>query len=447
MQAPNAAREHERKVAGLAEHVRGQLRRREPLYLQKRGVRHVVPLPRDERFAGRPLDVRALDAVLDLDPEARICTAEPGVSFATLVDATLRHGLLPAVVPELEGITVGGAVAGCSVESASFRYGGFHDACLEYEVVTGAGDVLTLSRTVEPLLFEMLHGSYGTLAILTRLRFWLLPAQSYVGLEYRRFGDVVRFFAAMREAVTSGGHDFIDAIVHGPEEMVLCLGTFTAAPPYVSRYGLERPYYASTRERDEDYLSTRDYCFRFDADCHWLARSVPGLEWPPLRRVLGPWVLGSTNLIRWSERLRPILARRRRPPVVCDVFIPERRFLDFYTWYERSFAHYPLWVVPYRAPRIYPWIAPRYAERMGGELFIDCAVYGKPNEDPVIDASAQLEARTYACDGIKTLISRNHYTRERFWEVYNEPAYRAAKARLDPHGLFPELYEKLHRVA
>jgi len=59
---------------------------------------------------------------------------------------------------------------------------------------------------------------------------------------------------------------------------------------------------------------------------------------------------------------------------------------------------------------------------------------------------AQLEEKTWELGGIKTLISRNHYTAERFWRIYDEPSHRAAKARLDPHGVFRDLYEKLHRV-
>ena len=40
------------------------------------------------------------------------------------VAATLPHGLAPYVVPELETITIGGAVSGCSLESMSFEVGG-----------------------------------------------------------------------------------------------------------------------------------------------------------------------------------------------------------------------------------------------------------------------------------------------------------------------------------
>src|SRR4029453_15879758 len=108
------------------------------------------------------------------------------------------HGLIPTVVPELEGITLGGAVAGCSVEAMSYRYGGFHDSCLEYEVVDGTGAVLKLSPERDPEAFHMTHGSYGTLGILPRLTFRLVDAKPFVRLEYRRFDSFAAFDAEMR---------------------------------------------------------------------------------------------------------------------------------------------------------------------------------------------------------------------------------------------------------
>src|SRR5690348_8462982 len=175
---------HEEKVAAIAAEVRARVDRGEPVHIYKGGVHHFVPLPGDARFSGRPIDVSSLNDILSIDAEKRLCVAEPGVTFAQLVAATLAHGLLPAVVPELEGITVGGAVAGCSVESMSFVQGGFHDGCIEYELISGAGELLTVTPEREPLLFQMVHGSYGTLAILTRLTFKLVPAKRFVHLEY-----------------------------------------------------------------------------------------------------------------------------------------------------------------------------------------------------------------------------------------------------------------------
>lgn len=438
---------HEAKVAAVAAAIRERADRGEPVHIRKGGVHHFVPLPGDRRFGGAAVDVSELRHILAIDPEARTCTAEPGVTFAELLPATLAHGLIPTVVPELTGITLGGAVAGCSVESMSYRYGGFHDSCLEYELVTGAGEVLVCSPTKDPDVFHMIHGSYGTLGVLTRLTFRLVPAKPFVKLEYRRFAEAAAFEAELR-ALTGpdGAFDFIDAIVHGPDAFVLCLGRFVDAAPTTSSYRWLDIFYKSTLKRTEDYLTTYDYCFRYDTECHWLTRTVPPLEWKPVRLLVGKLFLGSTNLIRWSGRLERVLKLKKRPDVVVDVFVPARRFAEFWRWYAETYRFYPLWIVPYRLAKPYPWIAPGHAAKMGDDLMLDCAVYGKPNSDPDVDWSQVLEEKTYELGGIKTLISRNHHTRERFWQIYDQERIGAVKRRLDPKGVFADLYDKFHKV-
>jgi hypothetical protein len=437
---------HDQKVAAIVERVRELAQLGARIHVDKGGQHHVVPLPGDPRFKTRPVDISSLDEILEIDVAQRRCVAEPGVSFAQLARATLAHGLLPKVVPELEGITIGGAVAGCSIEAMSYKYGGFHDNCLEYEVVSGTGEVVTCSKEHEPDVFEMIHGSYGTLGILTRLTFDLVEATPYVRMEYRRYASAEEFYEAMRSCCESGCADFIDGIIHGPDEHVLCLGNFVDKAPYVSSYRWLNIFYKSTRFRDVDYLSTFDYCFRYDTECHWLTRTVPPLEWKPVRLLVGKWLLGSTNLIRWSNRLERVLGMKKRPDVVVDVFIPAPHYVEFFEWYDRDFDFYPLWIVPYRVPEVYPWISEALEERMPESFFIDCAVYGRPNSEPDVDYSQLLEEKTFELAGIKTLISRNHYTPERFWEIYNRPNYEAAKARLDPDGAFPDLYEAFGRV-
>lgn len=83
---------------------------------------------------------------------------------------------------------------------------------------------------------------------------------------------------------------------------------------------------------------------------------------------------------------------------------------------------------------------------VAGDLLIDFAVYGAPNRSRARDLSCELEDEVFRLGGTKTLIGRNHYDRERFWQVYNRPTYGTpAKAVLDPNGRFPDLYDKLGR--
>lgn len=441
---------HQDRVARIAEEVKGRAQARASGQAQdfaslgKEAVSHFVPNPHDPRHRDRKINVRDLNHLLELDVANRRCVAEPGLTFHDLVAATLPHGLLPKLVPELKTITIGGAVSGCSVESMSYKYGGFHDSCLAYEVISGTGEVLSCSRQQDPLLFHMLHGSYGTLGILTRLTFELIPAKPYVRLEYPRFDTFEAFHAAMRVAMQAPDIDFIDGIIHGPDCFVLCLGRFVDDAPFVSDYTWLDIYYKSTRTRREDYLATADYLFRYDTECHWLTKSLPGMESKVLRWLLGRWVLGSTQLIHWSNRLRPLLKHQAKPEVVVDLFIPHRQFPAFFQWYAQDFDYYPLWIVPYRMARPYPWISDQHAARLDDDLFIDCAIYGKRNNVPGIDFHRVLEDKTFQLNGIKTLISKNHYSEERFWQIYDRPRYQAIKTRMDPHNLFRDLYHKFH---
>ena len=443
---------HDQRVQQISDAVATAGAGHGPAHIDKGGVHHVVPLPGDRRFSGRSIDTSALTNILDIDPTAMTCEAEPGVTFETLVQATLPHGLVPTVVPELRGITLGGAVAGCSLESMSFRHGGFHDSAISYEVVGGDGKIREVSRTESPELFEHLHGSYGTLGILTKLSLRLVPAAPYVEMTYRHYSDFDEFDAAMIAACDLEGeqtHDLVDGIVHGPRHLTLCLGRFVddIGGRTPSSYTGEHIYYRSTETLRDDLLTTEEYYFRYDTECHWLTATAPPLQWRWVRRLLGRRMLGSTNLISWANKLAPITQRIfRRPDVVCDVFIPHRRFGDFWNWYVRDFDFWPLWIVPYRTDR-YPWLGPHVTKHLTDrELFIDAAVYGKRNGRKDIDFSVELEEATFRFEGIKTLIGRNHYDRDRFWQIYDRPAYEAAKSALDPNGLFPDLYDKLGRV-
>jgi len=437
---------HEDKINRIAAEVRARVEARgapgEFLSLGKVAVSHFVPNPHDPRHRDTKLDVRDLVEILELDVEGRTCTAEPGVTFSDLVRATLPHGLAPMLVPELKTITLGGAVAGCAIESMSYKHGGFHDSCLELELVTGTGERLCCSRAENRELFEMLHGSYGTLGIITKLKFKLIPAKPFVRMEYLRFDSLAAFNEGLFEACSAPDVDFVDAIVHARDQFVLCLGRFVEDAPKTSDYtGLEI-FYRSTRSRREDFLTTYDYFFRYDTDCHWATRAIPGMTTKLGRALFGKFLLGSTNLLNWSKRLRPVLRHQEHLPVVIDLLIPKRRFAEFYRWYEGEISYYPLWIVPYRMPVPYRWIA----EEHRSDLYVDVAIYGLPNDRPGVNYSKLLEDRTFELRGVKTLISENHYDEETFWKIYPREGYLRAKRRTDPHNLFRGLYEKFHFV-
>ena len=200
---------HEEKVNRIVQQLK-ERKSTAPLSLKKKTVSHKVPKAGGKDHSGEKLDISDLNEIIHIDTEKRICIAEPGATFTKIVDATMKHGLAPTVVPELKTITVGGAVAGCSVESMSYKFGGFHDSCLEYEVVTAKGDVLICTPDNEnQLLFQMLHGTFGTLGIITSLKFRLIPAKPFVKMTYEKYKDMEE----TRLAIEASGAEIVTVAV------------------------------------------------------------------------------------------------------------------------------------------------------------------------------------------------------------------------------------------
>ena len=137
-------------------------------------------------------------------------------TYEDLVAATLRHGLMPLVVPQLKTITLGGAVSGLGIESTSLRNGMPHESVLAMEILTGDGQVVTATADGEhAALYRGFPNSYGTLGYTLSLTIELEPVKPYVHLRHFRFTDPAECFAAVAQVVADGsyeGHqaDFID---------------------------------------------------------------------------------------------------------------------------------------------------------------------------------------------------------------------------------------------
>lgn len=130
------------------------------------------------------VDIGTLNRILEINQQKKYIVTEPNVSMGALVKATLRHSLVPPVVPEFSAITIGGGVQGGAAESSSFKYGLMHNACLEYEMVLGNGDIITVSREKNPDLFWGTACSYGSLGIITKVKMQLIPAKKFVKVAY-----------------------------------------------------------------------------------------------------------------------------------------------------------------------------------------------------------------------------------------------------------------------
>src|SRR6056297_32735 len=244
--------------------------------------------PRED--SGRTeLDATSLNHVIEIDCAAGVADVEAMTTYADLVDASLPHGLAPAIVPELKSITVGGAVTGVGIESSGFRYGLVHDTVEELDVLVADGRVLTCSREQRPELFNGFPNSYGSLGYATRVRVGLIPVTPYVRLEHARFNNPTDLFAAIEAECAQPICSFLDGVYFGPDQFVLTRAHLVDSLPEgvgTSDYTWMRQYWRSLRERREDYLTIRDYLWRWDTDWFWCSRNV-GAQFTPVRLLLG----------------------------------------------------------------------------------------------------------------------------------------------------------------
>ncbi|MEI8174746.1 MAG: FAD-binding oxidoreductase, partial [bacterium] len=255
---------HEQKVGKIVKILK-ERKSTNPVSFRKRAVSHQVPKIQDRTYQDEKIDLSDLNKIIEINEDTKTCIAEPGVTFVDLVKETLKYNLVPFTVPELKTITIGGAVAGASLESMSYKYGGFHDSCLEYEIITATGEILVCSPDNEnKLIFQMVHGTFGTLGIISKLKFKLIPAKKFVHVTYEKYNNLGDYKKATLDHYENKDVDFMDGIIHSPSEYILSIGNFVDMAPYLHRYDWMKIYYLSTKKRKEDYLKTENYFFRYE---------------------------------------------------------------------------------------------------------------------------------------------------------------------------------------
>jgi delta24-sterol reductase len=176
---------HEIAVDRIAALAKGFYRRNE-LYRIFHGSTNSTWLAQKHRV----VDISALSNVIRIDQASKTATVEPNVPMDKLVEATLKHGLIPLVVMEFPGITVGGGYAGSAGESSSFMYGYFGQTINSVEMVLANGEVITAPKTTHPDLFRGARGALGTLEITTLIELQLVRAKRFVKVTYHRRHNV-----------------------------------------------------------------------------------------------------------------------------------------------------------------------------------------------------------------------------------------------------------------
>ena len=261
-----------------------------------------------------------------------------------------------------------------------------------------------------------------------------------------RFHDVGEYLHAMEEAARSHAAEFIEGLVFASDELYLTLGDFAEEAPYLDDIYGGSIFYKTLRQREEMYLETEDYIFRYDPDWFW---NIPETAPYQLFRRLAPRRFRSSGFynryVAMKYRLMGALGVRPQSS-------EEQLIQDWEVPWEQAEALLRLALEEVNL-RGQPWVALPILSQGGatlypletGKLYFNLGCYcftPKPREDEDYFYTKLMDRRCFELGGLKMLYSSTFLDEAEFGRLYNGAAYRALKSRYDPKGNAPTLYEK-----
>jgi len=275
-----------------------------------------------------------------------------------------------------------------------------------------------------------------------------VPVKPYVRLQHLAFSNGDECFAALEKHLKQGEADFVDGTIFSPQRLFITLGRFADTAPYTSDYTYESIYYRSIEQKREDYLTVRDYLWRWDTDWFWCSKNVLAQNAFMRKFVYGKNRLGSrtyTKIMRWNSRVGVTHKLERllglhSESVIQDVDIPISRAAEFLRFYAKEIQLWPMWVCPIGVAEskfvLYPVRKGRYVN------FGFWDVKRTREAHPPGHFNRMIEEKVSELGGIKSLYSDSFFAEADFDRRYGGAAYDALKKKYDPAGAFPRLYDK-----
>ena len=412
------------------------------------------------------IDTSGLKNVISVDHQARTCLVESNVPMDALVAATMPLRLIPPVVPEFPGITVGGAFAGTGAESSSFRYG-FFDQCVNWvEVILANGEIVTASPVENPELFYGSAATFGTIGVTTLFELRLIPARDFVELTYHPVHAFSEAQKKMADLTTCPTVDFVDSIMFSKTDGVIVSGSLVdldryeqgQAPQIISfSRRWDQWFYLHAQDTLETHkykqlpyrelASVPEYFFRYDRGAFWTGAFV--FEWfgVPFNRVTRyvlDWLMSTRILYHGLHA-----SKLGDGYIIQDLCLPQETAGEFVDWMHTEYAIYPLWLCPIKQnERISMNPHTPSATKSGRtscEPLLNIGVWTRCPYDDRIVCNRRLEGKLKSLRGMKWLYADTFYTEEEFWTIYDREWYETLRKKYGAEGL-PNVYQKVRTI-
>ncbi|KAJ0705643.1 putative cytokinin dehydrogenase [Helianthus annuus] len=129
-----------------------------------------------------------------------------------VLKTTIEHGLAPVSWTDYLYLSVGGTLSNAGISGQSFLHGPQISNVLEMDVITGKGDFMTCSKTINSELFYGVLGGLGQFGIITRARIVLQKAPTRVKWVRMIYEDFATF---TKDQVKEMVQAFIDTEMKG----------------------------------------------------------------------------------------------------------------------------------------------------------------------------------------------------------------------------------------
>ena len=393
-----------------------------------------------------PIDLSSFNHVIEINTSAQFVICEPSVSFGDLLRELLKVGMTTLVVPELPGITVGGAIAGGGLESSSHRHGQVSDTVLEIECL--APGLRVCSPEIDPDLFYAISASYNTCALMTKIKLKIASAPKYVSLMATRFNDFQAAVEALDSAKEDGKSDTIEGLAYSSNEILVIRGIHTdsaKSPIRTFTRHWDKWYYKTVRTSSQITVPYCDYCFRYNYGSFWMADYV--LDMMGGDNIITRFLIGA---FLDTKHLFAVLhsgdlSDLGRMRIIQDCYVPVDRAVEFLEAEDKDIGVFPLWLCPIKGTSTPQVLASHYSEQRGS--FINVGIYGRPRQFPfdpqqvhsrIIDLLIEYGGRSM-------LYAQTWHTPTQFGEMYGEALEQVNQVKNGIGGddCFFGLYEKV----
>lgn len=445
---------HDRAVECIATRVREFYDQKKPFRIYHGSTNST----RQSAIVGKNyVDTSPLSHVLSVDPKTRTALVEPNVPMDRLVEETIKFSLIPPVVMEFPGITVGGGYAGTSGESSSFKHGFFDRTINRVEMVLANGEVVECSESQNADLFNGAAGAVGSLGVTTQIELQLREAKKYVEIMYHPVSSVAEALRKIQEVTADPEIDHVDGILFSKTNGAVITGRMTDAQKDhapVNRFsGAKDPWFyihvkevvSNEKVPTTELIPLAEYLFRYDRGGFWVG--AMGFEY---------FMMPFNNFTRWllddflhTRMMYTALhaSGQSKKCIIQDLALPYPVAEQFVDYTDKAFDIWPLWLCPLRQsplPTIHPHLKETGSKSQALEPMLNIGVYGwgPPEPDKFVSANRDLEQKVRELGGMKWLYAHTYYSEEEFWSVYDREWYDALREKYDATSL-PSLYEKV----